>query len=71
MNFVPKQMRNNLYGVQTFHDVLISEFLSIRSLNLDKTVFALLNLIAISEVYCFQLRFSSIFMLQYFTVLVG
>ena len=46
-------------------------FLSIKSLNLDKIPFALINSIAISEICCFQLRFSSIFIPKYFTEFVG
>ena len=45
-------------------------FLSIKYLNLDKIPFALFNSIAISEVCCFQLRYSSIFIPRYFTEFV-
>ena len=46
-------------------------FLSIKCLNLDKIPFALFKLIAVSEICCFQLRFSSIFIPRYFTEFVG
>ena len=39
--------------------------------NLDKISFALFNVLAISQIYSFKLRFSSISIPRYFTELVG
>ena len=46
-------------------------FLGIKCPNVDKIPFVLFNLIAISEICCFQLRFSSIFIPRYFPEFVG
>ena len=64
LDFVPKQVKNNRNGFQILHDILI------KCLNLDKMPFGLFNLIAISEICCFHLRFPSMFIPRYFTEFV-